>query len=247
MLFCPLERAHSSAVEQRPFKPCVVGSIPTGPSKAIAFTDYHFCDIFVFMTASYGEQCPSTPEPIPQVASQLGRIGNSGAIEVLLGDCVVEPDGSLTLPTTATERILGALGTGSNETFYICPMQPQEDSSAVESEIYRFLDGRFEVDSNRRSLFIDGEEIGLTPKEFALLEVLAGNAGIVLTKHQIADAVWDYDRYAESNSNNIEVYVGYIRRKLGPYSQMLRTKRGIGYMLDDTFDPDTKPKSALQA
>jgi two-component system OmpR family response regulator len=72
-----------------------------------------------------------------------------------------------------------------------------------------------------------GEAIGLSPKEFALLELFMRHPGEVLTRNQILDHVWDfaYDR----GSNVVDVYVGYLRRKVG--ADELETVRGVGYRL----------------
>jgi two-component system response regulator MprA len=71
----------------------------------------------------------------------------------------------------------------------------------------------------------------LTRTEFALLELLLRNAGQVLTRELIFDRVWGYDFGA--NSNSLEVYVGYLRRKteLDGEPRLIHTIRGVGYVL----------------
>jgi len=73
--------------------------------------------------------------------------------------------------------------------------------------------------------------IELTRTEFALLELLLRNAGQVLTRELIFDRVWGYDFGA--NSNSLEVYVGYLRRKteLDGEPRLIHTIRGVGYVL----------------
>lgn len=77
----------------------------------------------------------------------------------------------------------------------------------------------------------DGTEIDLTPKEFALLEYLMQHPGEVLTKARLLDEVWELP--LADNANIVEVYVGYLRRKIDtPFGlQTLQTVRGIGYRL----------------
>jgi DNA-binding response OmpR family regulator len=74
--------------------------------------------------------------------------------------------------------------------------------------------------------------IDLTPREFALLEFLMRNAGRNLSRARIAEAVWNYQ--FDSNTNVVDVYVTYLRRKLGdlPDGTELVTVRGVGYRLD---------------
>jgi len=77
-----------------------------------------------------------------------------------------------------------------------------------------------------------GRRIALSAREYAVLEYLLRNPGQVLTRDMIAEHVWgpDYD----AASNIVDVYVGYLRRKLDGEGDrpLLRTIRGVGYMLD---------------
>ncbi len=71
----------------------------------------------------------------------------------------------------------------------------------------------------------------LTRTEFSLLELLLRNAGQVMTREIIFDRVWGYDFGA--NSNSLEVYIGYLRRKTEADGEprLIHTVRGIGYVL----------------
>jgi len=73
----------------------------------------------------------------------------------------------------------------------------------------------------------DGERVELTPREFAVLEYLARRAPDVVAKQALIDAVWGYD--FDGDPNIVEVYVGYLRRKLG--RNAVRTVRNVGYQL----------------
>lgn len=75
--------------------------------------------------------------------------------------------------------------------------------------------------------------IELTRTEFALLEVLLRNAGRVVPRPVIADRVWGYD--FGPGSNSLDVYIGYLRRKLeaGGEPRLVHTVRGAGYVLED--------------
>ncbi|MEU7900909.1 response regulator transcription factor [Nonomuraea sp. NPDC049152] len=75
-----------------------------------------------------------------------------------------------------------------------------------------------------------GRIIDFTRTEFALLELLMANAGQVLTRELIVDRVWGYD--LDPSTNSLEVYVGYLRRKLGE-PRLVHTVRGLGYVLRD--------------
>jgi DNA-binding response OmpR family regulator len=85
--------------------------------------------------------------------------------------------------------------------------------------------GRVSIDVVTREVRIGGRSVELTPREFALLETLMRHAGQVLSQTQLLDQVWGYDR--EPISNVVEVYVGYLRRKLR--RDVVETVRGAGY------------------
>jgi len=78
--------------------------------------------------------------------------------------------------------------------------------------------------------FADGTEVTLARKEYALLRVLLENAGRVLTRRQLLDAVWR-PGYTDHNKT-LEVHVRRLRCKLGPARSRIRTVRGIGYVFD---------------
>ena len=90
------------------------------------------------------------------------------------------------------------------------------------------------LDPGRHTVTRAGEPVTVTPKEFAFLHYLLRNAGHVVSKAQILDNVWDsaYD----GSDNIVEVYVGYLRRKLdgGRDVSVLETVRGAGYRLRET-------------
>jgi DNA-binding response OmpR family regulator len=85
--------------------------------------------------------------------------------------------------------------------------------------------GRVSLDVSTREARIGGRSVELTTREFALLETLMRHAGQVLSKAQVLDQVWGYDR--GPSSNVVEVYVGYLRKKLR--RDVVETVRGAGY------------------
>ncbi len=85
--------------------------------------------------------------------------------------------------------------------------------------------GRVTIDLQTRQARIGGRSVELTSREFALLETLMRHPGQVLSQPQLLDRVWGYDR--DLSSNVVEVYVGYLRRKLRP--DVIETVRGAGY------------------
>jgi two-component system, OmpR family, copper resistance phosphate regulon response regulator CusR len=85
--------------------------------------------------------------------------------------------------------------------------------------------GRVTIDVETLEARIGGRSVDLTPREFALLETLMRHAGQVLSQPQLLSQVWGYDR--DLSSNVVEVYVGYLRKKLR--RDVIETVRGAGY------------------
>ncbi len=85
--------------------------------------------------------------------------------------------------------------------------------------------GDLVLDPATRQVTRDGAEIVLTTREHALLEYLMRNAGRVVSKVELLDHVWDAG--ADSAPNVVEVYIGYLRRKVG--RDVVETVRGAGY------------------
>jgi two-component system, OmpR family, response regulator len=87
--------------------------------------------------------------------------------------------------------------------------------------------GNLSLDPASREVWVKGVPADLTPREFVLLEYLIRNAGRVIGKAELLDHVWD--SAADVAPNAVEVYVGYLRRKIG--NDRLLTVRGVGYRL----------------
>ncbi|HYZ67643.1 MAG TPA: response regulator transcription factor, partial [Mycobacterium sp.] len=93
--------------------------------------------------------------------------------------------------------------------------------------------GPLTLDTARRLVFVAGERVELTKREFDLLAVLAENAGVVLSRQRLLELVWGYD--FDVDTNVADVFISYLRRKLerDGLSRVIHTVRGIGYVLRD--------------
>ncbi len=90
--------------------------------------------------------------------------------------------------------------------------------------------GDLVLDRSRRSATYRGEAVELSPREFDLLYYLASHRGRVLERDRLLNAVWGVSFYGDEN--NLEVYVRYLRRKLGDDDRrLIQTVRGVGYRL----------------
>jgi two-component system OmpR family response regulator len=91
----------------------------------------------------------------------------------------------------------------------------------------RIIAGEIILDPATRQVWLADEELSLTAREYALLETLMRQAGEVLSRYELLEHVWDGSY--ENRSNVIEVYIGYLRDKLG--RDRIETVRGAGYRL----------------
>ena len=90
--------------------------------------------------------------------------------------------------------------------------------------------GPITLDQDRQVVTVGGSIVRLSLKEYDLLRLFMLNPRRVLTRQLILDRVWGFDFYGDEN--NVEVYVGYLRRKLGADARsLIETVRGLGYRL----------------
>jgi two-component system copper resistance phosphate regulon response regulator CusR len=99
-------------------------------------------------------------------------------------------------------------------------------------ESERITVGDLEVDQIRRRVRRGAARIDLTPREFALLQLLARRQGEVMSRTQIASSVWDMN--FDSDSNVVEVAIRRLRTKIdeGQPVKLIHTVRGVGYVLE---------------
>ncbi len=83
------------------------------------------------------------------------------------------------------------------------------------------------LDIRTRRAHVGGAAVELSAREFALAEELVRHAGQVLSREQLLSRVWGFD--FDPGSNVVDVYIGYLRQKLGP--GRIETMRGVGYRL----------------
>jgi heavy metal response regulator len=143
----------------------------------------------------------------------------------------------LTVRATIEDKVLG-LDSGADD-YLTKPFVFQELLARIRALLRRKAEAeppllRVEdlvLDPARHMVTRGGERIDLTSKEFALLEYLMRNAGRVLTRAMISEHVWDYD--FDTETNIIDVYVNYLRRKIdsGGEKKLIHTVRGSGYVL----------------
>ncbi|HPB63835.1 MAG TPA: response regulator transcription factor, partial [Mesotoga sp.] len=85
------------------------------------------------------------------------------------------------------------------------------------------------IDNNTKEVTVGGEPVQLSKTEFELLFALLTNAGIVMSKERLLEKVWGSEEWG--NPNVVEVYINYLRKKLGQSGERIKTVRGSGYVV----------------
>ena len=101
-------------------------------------------------------------------------------------------------------------------------------SEAINKEVKDL--GGIEIDTQGRTVSIDGQTIDLSLREYELLIYLIQNQGIALSRDKILNNVWNYDYYGDSRT--IDSHIKKIRHKLGKKGKYIQTIRGIGYKFE---------------
>lgn len=155
------------------------------------------------------------------------RLRTNGSLPVLM---LTARDGEI-------DRVLG-LELGADD-YVTKPFSPRELVARVKA-ILRRVDappadrpevctvGEVEVDAGRREARVAGVSVALAAREFALLQFLADNAGLALSRQQLLDGVWGVDWYGDART--VDVHVRQLRKKLGG-ALPLATVWGVGYRL----------------
>jgi len=145
----------------------------------------------------------------------------------------------LTARGTIGDRVEG-LNSGADD-YLVKPFSFDELLARIRALLRRQGEGRnivlsmndLKLNTITREVTRGNKSIELTSKEYSLLEFFLRNKNRILTKHQIAEHVWNYD--FEYNSNIVEVYIRYLRRKIDENfeNKLIHTIRGVGYLFKD--------------
>jgi two-component system response regulator QseB len=95
--------------------------------------------------------------------------------------------------------------------------------------------GSIALNPRTRRVVVEGSELELSAREYSMLEVLMRHPGQVMSREQLLSHVWGYD--FDPASNVVDVYVGYLRKKLG--AETIETVRGAGYRLRPPGDRES--------
>lgn len=143
----------------------------------------------------------------------------------------------LTARDAIADRVAG-LDSGAND-YLVKPFALEELSARLRvltrsqfgAGDSRLVAGDLTLDTGTRRVKRGGAEIALSAREYALLEYLMHNKGIVLSREKIENHVWNFDY--EGGTNVVDVYIRYLRKKIddGHERKLIHTVRGVGYVL----------------
>ena len=143
----------------------------------------------------------------------------------------------LTAKDAISDRVAG-LDSGAND-YLVKPFSFDELTARIRAMLRKSFGAvsniltveDLEIDTAAHTAKRGGKTISLSSKEFALLEYLIRNAGIVLSREKIENHIWNFDY--EGGTNVVDVYISYLRRKIDGDSdvKLIHTVRGSGYVL----------------
>jgi two-component system phosphate regulon response regulator PhoB len=141
----------------------------------------------------------------------------------------------LTAKADEVDRVVG-LELGADD-YVTKPFSPRELTLRVRAVLRRqrpeitparvIEHGTLSLDPERHRCFVDGEEVGLTAKEFSLLQCLMRRPGRVMTRDRLLDDVWGSD--ITVTTRTIDTHLKRLREKLGRAGDLIETVRGVGY------------------
>ena len=107
--------------------------------------------------------------------------------------------------------------------------KPEEKNT---NKIVEMDNGGFRVDLTARIVYVDGQRVDLSPKEYELLFYMLENKNIALSRDQLLNAVWGYEFYGDART--LDTHIKLLRKSLGPYAYHVVTLRSMGYRFEVT-------------
>ena len=168
----------------------------------------------------------------------LPKLSGLGILEVIREAQNGVPVIIVSARDSVDERIEG-LDAGADD-YLVKPFSLKEMLARVRAQTRKFYEkkatrqmvGELTIDFTTKRVSIGEDEVNLTAREYNLLEYLAFRQGEVVSRQEIWNHVYNY--YEDSTSNAVDVYVGYLRKKLGASGNgsYIQTRRGQGYLLE---------------
>ena len=98
------------------------------------------------------------------------------------------------------------------------------------NQVIEMGEGGLRADVTARIVYVDGERVDMSPKEYDLFFYMLSNRNIALSRERLISEVWGYDFYGDART--LDTHIKLLRKSLGPYAKFIVTLRGVGYRFE---------------
>ena len=160
-----------------------------------------------------------TQTPIIMLSARGEEYDRINGFEVGIDDYVIKPFSPKEL-MLRIEAIMKRVKNG-----------PVAEHTIKPNVIIELDNGGLRADVTARLVFIDGERVDMSPKEYDLFFYLLSNRNIALSREKLLCEVWGYDFYGDART--LDTHIKLLRKSLGKYSNYIVTLRGVGYRFEE--------------
>ncbi|MBO4213154.1 MAG: response regulator transcription factor [Clostridia bacterium] len=107
----------------------------------------------------------------------------------------------------------------------------KEDKVRPENQVIEIDGGGLKADLTARIVYIDGQRVDMSPKEYELFFYLISNRNIALSREKLLSEVWGYDFFGDART--LDTHIKLLRKSLGRYADRIVTLRNVGYRFED--------------
>ena len=154
--------------------------------------------------------------PIIMLSARGEEYDKINGFEIGIDDYVVKPFS----PKELMLRINAIIKRSAKQ-----PIEPEQ-----KNVVMTFAGGGLVADLTARIVYVDGQRVDMSPKEYDLFFYLIRNKNIALSRDKLLQDVWGYDFFGDDRT--LDTHIKILRKSLGPYSDFIVTVRGIGYRFE---------------
>ena len=159
-----------------------------------------------------------TQTPIIMLSARGEEYDKINGFELGIDDYVVKPFSPKEL-MLRVEAVLKRVG------------RSMEQGNKPQNQIVELDGGGLRADLTARIVYIDGERVEMSPKEYDLFFYMLENRNIALSREKLISEVWGYDFYGDART--LDTHIKLLRKSLGKYSSYIVTLRGMGYRFEE--------------
>jgi DNA-binding response OmpR family regulator len=108
--------------------------------------------------------------------------------------------------------------------------RPAAVGNTTPNEVIEMDNGGLKADVTARIVYVDGERVEMSPKEYDLFFYMLSNRNIALSREKLISEVWGYDFFGDART--LDTHIKLLRKSLGPYAKYIVTLRGVGYRFE---------------